>query len=162
MALDDEFKSLENIFRLIHYYYFRDSQKISLSTASLFSALVNILYDRFEKKDVNPYCVEIQRKIIENFTDPEFVITDSMRNSPVCEDYLRKLFKKDFGITPNEYLIKLRIDKAKILLRNETHNPVSQVALSCGFYDMHYFSRVFKKITGVSPNQYYKSSELST
>lgn len=153
-AKDDEFKSLENIFRLIYYYYYRDSRTISPATESLFQALVQLLTARFQTETINPYALEIQRRIIESFTDPEITMSDMMRGFPVCEDYLRKLFQKEFHLTPHEYLIKQRIEAAKSLLGADPHYSISQIALSCGFYDAHYFSRVFKKQTGTSPLRY--------
>lgn len=155
-AQDDEFKSLENIFRLIYYYYYRDSQTISPATESLFQALVQLLSARFQTKSIHPYALEAQRRIIENFTNPEFTISEILENLPVCEDYLRKLFQKEFHLTPHEYLVKQRIESAKSLLGMGPQRTISQAALSCGFYDAHYFSRVFKKLTGVSPMQYQK------
>ncbi len=155
-AQDDEFKSLENIFRLIYYYYYRDSQTISPATESLFQALVQLLSARFQTRNIHPYALELQRGIIENFTDPEFTMASILEKLPVCEDYSRKLFQKEFHITPHDYLVKQRIEAAKSLLGANAGSPISQVALSCGFYDAHYFSRIFKKLTGLSPLQYQK------
>ncbi len=57
------------------------------------------------------------------------------------------------GYNPSGYILSLRINKAKKLLATENMS-ITQVADECGFYDLPYFSRTFKKQTGVTPSQY--------
>ncbi|RXZ78513.1 helix-turn-helix domain-containing protein [Paenibacillaceae bacterium] len=64
--------------------------------------------------------------------------------------YLSRLFKKQLGTTPNEYLIQVRIEHASRLL-TETKAPLQEISASIGYLDVYYFSRVFKKQTGVPP-----------
>ena len=64
-------------------------------------------------------------------------------------------FKAATGMTPIEYLTKIRIGEAKYLLSNSQLN-ISEIAAIVGYDDPLYFSRVFKKETGLSP-RYYKS-----
>jgi YesN/AraC family two-component response regulator len=59
------------------------------------------------------------------------------------------------GVTPSEFLRDIRIAKAKELLLIDL--PVSIVAESVGYLDQFYFSKLFKKETGVSPKDYKKS-----
>lgn len=63
-------------------------------------------------------------------------------------------FKEATGMTPIEYLTRIRVDEARYLLSNSNLN-ISEVASIVGYDDPLYFSRVFKKIAGVSP-RYYK------
>lgn len=70
--------------------------------------------------------------------------------------YLRNLFVKELGLSPKEYLMKKRIDKAKFLLERNDVN-VSMVAFSVGYEDVLDFSRIFKKHVGVSPTRYKES-----
>ncbi|MFT3952394.1 MAG: AraC family transcriptional regulator [Oscillospiraceae bacterium] len=70
--------------------------------------------------------------------------------------YLTKLFKKQFGVTINGYVIHRRIAKAKELLRF-TDRPVEEIAQACGMEDAAYFARVFKQAEGVSPRHYRKT-----
>lgn len=67
--------------------------------------------------------------------------------------YFRKLFKSFFGLSPIEYIQKLRIDEAKRMLRSD-YGTISDIALSLGYPNMYYFSRVFKSIEGISPSKY--------
>ncbi|MDF2959124.1 MAG: AraC family transcriptional regulator [Paenibacillus sp.] len=68
--------------------------------------------------------------------------------------YLSTLFKKQTGLTPVSFLLKLRIDKARLLLRERLELTVEQIASSVGFQDPLYFSKQFKRLYGVSPTDY--------
>ncbi|MFC4102683.1 helix-turn-helix domain-containing protein [Paenibacillus xanthanilyticus] len=80
-------------------------------------------------------------------------MADSVALSP---GYFSVLFKAHTGHSPIQYLTKIRIDQAKLLLRNTTL-AISQVAEESGFPDSFYFSRLFQKETGMSPRDYRKS-----
>ena len=67
--------------------------------------------------------------------------------------YLSTLFKQVTGMSFKEYLNHIRIEEAQRLLSNTSY-PIMQIALSCGFSDQSYFSKVFKKQTGLTPKQY--------
>lgn len=67
-------------------------------------------------------------------------------------------FKKLFGMTPFEYLKKLRIDRAIELLRT-TGNFVSSIAQSCGFSGSSHLIRVFKEMTGTTPTKFRKEEK---
>ncbi|WP_256756909.1 AraC family transcriptional regulator [Cohnella sp. WQ 127256] len=69
---------------------------------------------------------------------------------------LQNLFQKYAGNTFMEYIIHLRIRQAKSLIREETYN-LTGIAEELGFSSIHYFSKVFKKETGMSPSEYARS-----
>jgi len=69
----------------------------------------------------------------------------------VSPDYLRQLFRAEFGVSPLHYLIQKRIEHARRLLES-TALPVQEIAGASGFHNPYYFSRMFKKITGISPS----------
>ena len=75
----------------------------------------------------------------------------------VNSTYLSYLFSQEMGIGFANYLLNLRMEHAKKLLR-ETNLKMWQVAEESGFNDYHYFSKVFKKAEGMSPVQYRKHS----
>lgn len=72
--------------------------------------------------------------------------------------YLSKLFKQYRGISPSEYLTKLRIEKAKLLMDDNPEILTKTLAPMVGFSDPFYFSKTFKKITGITPKE-YKSNQ---
>ncbi len=74
--------------------------------------------------------------------------------------YFRKLFSESLGISPINYIHQLRINKAKEMFASD-YTSITEIALSLGYSDIYDFSRVFKKITGLSPSKYQKYDELS-
>ncbi|MFV0467204.1 MAG: AraC family transcriptional regulator [Lachnospiraceae bacterium] len=70
--------------------------------------------------------------------------------------YFSTLFKKEMGITFSAYILQIKIDHAKLLLKNTNLSLIS-VAIELGFDNQSYFSNVFKKATGMTPRQYRQS-----
>lgn len=64
-----------------------------------------------------------------------------------------RMFKEETGDTPTNYIIRRKMEKAELLLVT-TDNPVKTIADSLGYEDYSYFNRIFKKSTGVTPQQY--------
>lgn len=69
--------------------------------------------------------------------------------------YLYRIFMDSISISPEQYLLKVRMTKAANLLK-ETDYPVLQVAYSTGYKDISHFSNIFKRFFGVSPSVYRK------
>ena len=74
----------------------------------------------------------------------------------ISDTYFRKIFISRFKTTVQEYIISKRISHAKSLIDNGDFDTIKEVALLSGYSDPLYFSRVFKKIYGVSPSQFNK------
>lgn len=68
----------------------------------------------------------------------------------VSEDYLSRIFKRELNISPWDYLNRYRVLQSQQLLLN-TSETIGSIARQVGFKDQAYFSRVFHKVTGVSP-----------
>ena len=85
--------------------------------------------------------------------------------SQFCEDmqysktYLSKIFYNNYGCTINQYISKVKINEAKKLIREHSHN-FSQISDILCFSNPFYFSRVFKQFTGMSPSEYKKSVKI--
>ncbi len=68
--------------------------------------------------------------------------------------YLSRVFKRDTGMTPVTFLLRLRIDKARQLLRERPELTIEQIAASVGIPDALYFSKQFKRFYNQSPSAY--------
>ena len=67
--------------------------------------------------------------------------------------HLIRIFKAETGKTPFEYLLEIKINRAKQLIKN-TKLSITEICFSCGFNNHSHFSTVFKRKTGYSPSQY--------
>lgn len=71
--------------------------------------------------------------------------------------YLTRLFREEYGISIKDYLIRIRIDQAKKLLRF-SNLPIDQVGMECGISNANYFFKVFKKREGISPGSFRRKA----
>ena len=71
--------------------------------------------------------------------------------------YFCELFKKSTGLSPYQYSLRCRIDRAKVFLRSPEHS-VSRVASATGFADQSHFTKVFRRIVGVTPTRFRQAS----
>lgn len=99
-------------------------------------------------------------KYIEQHYHEELSLQDMAGRFYVSREYISRKFKQQFGINLSDYVTQIRIEKAQMLLLNP-HLRIAQVAEMAGYQDEKYFSKVFKKVVGISPNAYRKrKSEL--
>lgn len=98
--------------------------------------------------------------LVKDYLDRKYREKDCLEKASELSGVSRRrfndLFKNSFGITPNRYIVKLKTEYAKQLLR-VAELSVSEVSELCGFSDIYYFSKVFKSEYGISPSDYRKS-----
>lgn len=80
-------------------------------------------------------------------------ISDMAKDFDISEDYFYKVFKKATGQTPINYILQLRVQYAKQLLKT-TDMSISDIGYEVGFDSSSYFSKTFKKLTGLTPRKY--------
>lgn len=80
-------------------------------------------------------------------------ISDVIEHSHYSQRHFIRLFTSAYGMTPQRYLLDVRIRHAGAMLRDSAL-PVTEIALQCGFGDPNYFSRIFRKYTGNSPSEF--------
>lgn len=95
------------------------------------------------------------RFIEQNFRRPTLTNGELARECNISEIYFRKLFTEIYKTTPKQYLIEIRINKAKQLLTDGALK-VGAVAEQCGFTNQYHFCRIFKEKTGFTPTEYSK------
>lgn len=131
----------------------KHSELSLLSDFYNFCEYFNRIYQKtFSPKDKR--MIAAQSYINAHFTESD-CLTKAFENSGLSRRRFNDLFKNCFDITPNRYIINLKIDYSKKLLQTEYIN-ISQTAEICGFSDIYYFSKLFKKETGQTPAEYRK------
>lgn len=107
----------------------------------------------------NKECAAARRYIDEHFAEP--IDLNQLANlTHVNKYYLAHSFKKEYGISPINYLIERRIRESKYLLEHTDHN-LSEIAHFLGFSSSSYFSQSFRRFTGQSPTDYRKTSRCT-
>lgn len=152
---------------------FQDMIDVSKRGANRYCKMVSILYLIMAKLiDIstvkNPYfssadAVELYlRKALEyidmNYAN-KMTIKDISSHVGLDRKYLYSIFKYNLDKSPQEYLINYRVGRATDLLKDQSL-PISDVARSVGYNDPFHFSKIFKKITGISPT-HFRNTEFA-
>ncbi len=90
-----------------------------------------------------------------SFTDPGLSISAAAELSNMSEVYFRRIFHEEFDCSPLDYVLRLKLDRAKILL--EGGYSVKETALLSGFNSYSYFMHFFKAKIGITPAEYKKN-----
>lgn len=122
-------------------------------------SMVNAIFDellrscKYNRSDINSIINYIERNIGHNIT-----LNDVATQANISSYYLSKIFKRETGVNFVSYLADRRIELAKeMLLRTEI--PIMNIAMELSFNEPNYFSRVFKKKTGLTPSEYRDRSK---
>lgn len=155
LLISDFNKMIIPLVNLLNKMYIKkkDYRMISLSLMEMLFEYIKILSN---ENYIHHFTPQIKNILEENISNTNFSLVDDLKSFGYNTDYIRRGFKEDTGFTPLEYLTNLRIQTAKNLLKYEAHLQIKSVALLCGFNDPYYFSRLFKKHTGLSPKGYQK------
>jgi AraC family transcriptional regulator len=94
--------------------------------------------------------------MVTNLED-EFSLIRLAREAEMSEFHFSRLFKRTTGLTPSQYFIHLRMEKARRLLR-ETNKSVIEVGLEVGYTSPSHFAQIFRREVGVSPSDYRRHS----
>lgn len=89
--------------------------------------------------------------IKENFDSPDFDVTSLASALCMGRSKLYMQFKQTIGLTPNEFILKVKLDEAMSMLKNNPELNVSEISARLGFSSVRYFSKCFKAFFGVAP-----------
>lgn len=116
-------------------------------------------YSTYLPADKKSASVKKLKKILKYIRDSygkNITLDDMAKETNMSPKYFCTFFKEMTNKTPFDYLISYRTEKAAHLLTN-TDTPVTDIAFDCGFNDLSYFIKTFKKYFGCSPGVYRKS-----
>ena len=143
-----------NIQTLVDKMPFVSENEELSATKELFDLFCNIIETKYppEHADVNTNIKAVINHIQTNRFKHE-TVTDYAKIAGLSEQYFRTLFKKETGMSPIEFRNYQRIEYAKILLCDSIYTN-EYVSTYIGFDDPNYFARLFKKLTGYTPQSY--------
>lgn len=129
------------------------------------SLLEQVLYEIFE--DMNDRTLNFSARLkmeklinyIHQSIHTKITLKDLAKLVELTPEYLSKIFKETTGFSVIEFINKVKMDKAKVLLM-EGNLKIKEVAEKLGFKDEFYFSRTFKKIEGICPSNYYSYNHI--
>lgn len=97
--------------------------------------------------------------IFRTHIDNDISIEKVAEELQVSYSWFRKAFKEFTCIAPGQYVLQLKIDRAKMLL-SDPSKSIKEVAFELNFLSALYFSKLFKEKTGLSPERYKKSVDI--
>lgn len=118
-----------------------------------------IQYYPSRKSTETDYIMQARDYIERNFRQVSCTVKSVADKVQIDRTYLYRLFKEETGFSVIEYINNCRIGRACTMLNN-TNVQIKDVALSVGFSDQLYFSKVFRKLKGITPTEYRKSTQM--
>jgi AraC-like DNA-binding protein len=154
---------LTNVFEELKHNFVSDTMVLSSIATS--GALMSLVAEVIKQSGANftytkeffPKDMRETVKYIENNCNKPISVTDLAKIAGYSPTHFTKKFIKTFGCSPTAYMANVKIEHAKLLLK-EKCMPVSEIAYSLGFSDTGYFSNFFKAKTGLSPAYYRKKN----
>lgn len=114
--------------------------------------------NNYKAEDITESIINKARIIFRTHIDQDITIENVAEELNVSYAWFRKAFKAYSGIAPHQYLLQLKIEKAKILLADSSVQ-VKEIAFNLNFKSTFYFSKLFKEKTGSSPAEFRKKME---
>ena len=93
---------------------------------------------------------------INEHLDQDIKLEDLATLVGISQFHFSRLFKHSMGISPHQYLLQQRVERAKQLLKNSPA-AIADIALQCGFSSQSHLGKSFRKLTGITPSTYRKS-----
>lgn len=134
-----------------------DLDEIVAYTRELIKRVVEHSNEKKYKK-TESMIVEILDYIEDNYSNPNFSISDLEQHVNYSGNHIRNMFRSAYGCTPTEYLVDFRINKAKEILER-TDLKATTVAEKVGYLNSKYFYSLFKKHTGMTTYEYRVNSQ---
>lgn len=152
---------VNDIFRLSQSYEpeiekLRNLEELNRWLSMVLHRFINFVFDFNDIKHHN-VIYQTTAYIKENLAE-KLTLEDAAEHVSLSKSYFCRILKDEPGYTFTEYVNHLRVERAKLYLRDSTMS-IADIAYAVGFDDQSYFTRIFKKLTNVSPGQYRKSKK---
>ncbi len=145
--------------------YIKDFEKMKAlslfeeNRAKMMSVFYNILHLLSTESSVHNAILPAIRYIESNYQNPKLSNAELAEQCNISEVYFRKIFTETYKTTPKQFIVDIRINKAKQLLSDGFLN-IGAVAEECGFSNQYHFCRLFKEKTGLTPTEYIKRNRV--
>lgn len=150
--------SISSRFQKLFEGFARKDRFRDLDLCALLYRLLIEVGRAIENKSADKISLSKSIRYINEFYNTQIKISHLAKIENVCMTTYNLHFKRQLGITPTQYITKLRIDSAVELLESSDHT-VQEISELCGFVDANFFTRTFKKAKGVSPTAYRKTCQ---
>lgn len=150
LVRDRQIPDWQHILNNVHILFATSAGFAAFSeeTASL---LASFIVDQ-DRSDLN-LMARIMKYIDQNYTKP-ISLFDVAKQHQISPSYLARQFKHVYGESPSTYIILVRIEEAKRLIRDYPALDFRNIAELVGYPDQHYFSKLFKKLVGLTPTEF--------
>lgn len=140
-SITSEFYYTINIFKILTMIYNECTTEIKIKTIN------STGYDKY---------IKLALKFIDENWHKKINIDEISTYSGLSRSHFIKVFTKSMDVTPNDYIVNLKIEKAKEFLAMSDFT-ITEIALNCGFDNIPYFSYVFRKKAGLSPLEFRRN-----
>ena len=148
IPLDDPQDYIQR-FKTLQQLFLRNESRMKIFSA--FYELLDLLGAPSERNSER--LIFAVKYIEEHMQDPTLSNVELAKYLGISEIYLRKQFQTHYRVTPKQYILDVRMRKAKQLL-TDTPFTVTAIAEECGFSSVYHFCRAFRQRTGKTPTQY--------
>lgn len=131
-------------------------------------ALCSHLSDRYQdvqasrsddRVALSPWQERRAKEMMENHVAQGLSIAQIANSCSLSRSHFSRAFKKNTGVSPRDWFLQIRLDKAKCLL-SDSSLSISQISLDCGFADQSHFTRVFTRMMRVTPFNWRRSQAV--
>jgi AraC-like DNA-binding protein len=142
------------------------SQAGGFGTQQMIRLSVEMLLIRLIRKNINEGPVKIKKnnallaQIIDFLTEnveKKLTFEDILKHFNLSASVVKKIFREQMGCGIMDYFVRLKVDKAKELIREENYT-FTEIAESLGFSTSQYFTTVFKRVSGMTPSEYARKA----
>ena len=147
--------SFENLYTLWNAGDYADKISCKSILYKIYAEITKSGFSKYVSADRRSHMENIVKFILDNLSDSELSITYLSTMCGVSEVHFRRMFSHIYRISPIRFIVLARINKARELLLSGEYN-MAEISEVCGFGNQYYFSKVFKKETGMTPGEYRK------